>query len=98
MVPRGLAPEAVAQELEVADVPAKRQARHQQGRVQNFKQRARLPQRHRLRVDQADLDATVQYVHPVTGEVLRSAPRTPQDQEKAPERPPGQDGQKGEED
>jgi len=75
-------PEAVAQELEVADVPAKRQARHEQGRVLNLERRARLPQRHRLRVDRVDLDGTVQYVHPVTGEVLGSALGTPQDQEK----------------
>jgi len=91
-------PEAVAQELEVADVPAKRQARHQQGRVQNLQQRVRLPQGHRLRVERMDIDGTVQYVHPVTGEVLGSAPETHQDQEKAPERPPGHDGQEGEED
>jgi len=80
-------PEAVAQELEVADVPAKRQARHEQGRVRNLERRVRLPQGHRLRVDRVDIDGTVQYVHPVTGEVLGSAPGTPQNQEKAPERP-----------
>jgi len=91
-------PEAVALELEVADVPAKRRARHQQERVLNLERRVSMPQRHRLRVDRVDIDGTVQYVHPVTGEVLGSAPRTPQDQEKAPERPPGHDGQEGEED
>jgi len=59
----------------------------------------RLPQRHRLRVDRVDLDGTAQYVLPVTGEVVGSAPRTPQNQEKArPNAPPGRDGQEGEED
>ncbi len=82
----------------MADVPAKRQARHEQGRVQNWERRVRLRQGHRLRVDRVDLDGTVQYVHPLTGEVLGSAPGTPQDQEKAPEHPPAHDGEEGEED
>lgn len=67
-------PEAVAQELAVADVPAKRQARHQQARVQSWQQRAELPQGHRLRIDRLVADDIVHYVHPVTGEVLGSAP------------------------
>ncbi len=56
----------------MADVPAKRQARHQQERVQNLERRVRLPQGRRLR---APLTMTARRVR--RNEVPSQRPRAP---------------------
>ncbi len=74
-------PGRLAQELGVADVPAKRKARHEQARSDSWEDRTKLSVGHRLRVDRISDGSTICYVHPDTGEMLWSTTVKPPKQE-----------------